>query len=214
MSEPTAASVLAAELDAMISRAEAACIRCRGLSTTSHRGKVEPLGTGAGAPKGGAEGRQLVIGEARGPGRAPPGAEGAWGVPVTADYCALAAIARTASISSSPLAPDPRNGAGTGALGAPRRPVGCRFRFRAPECRPGATASGLGGRCQPELSIARQEVRCLALFAGRDHLHVARADDFTPHVAALGHDREPGGRGPLHPVRQLVQGRVGRAVPR
>ena len=43
MSEPTAASVLAAELDAMISRAEAACMRCRALSRTSHRGKVEPL---------------------------------------------------------------------------------------------------------------------------------------------------------------------------
>ena len=43
MSEPTAASVLAAELDAMICRAEAACMRCRALSRTNHRGRLEPL---------------------------------------------------------------------------------------------------------------------------------------------------------------------------
>ena len=43
MSEPTAASVLAAELDAMISRAEAACMRYQALPKAKRRGRLEPL---------------------------------------------------------------------------------------------------------------------------------------------------------------------------
>ena len=43
MSEPTATSVLAAELDAMISRAEAACMRYQTLPKAKRRGRLEPL---------------------------------------------------------------------------------------------------------------------------------------------------------------------------
>ena len=43
MSEPTAPSVIAAELDAMISRAEAACMRYQAHPRDKRRGKLEPL---------------------------------------------------------------------------------------------------------------------------------------------------------------------------
>ena len=70
-----------------------------------------------------------------------------------------------------------------------------------------ALAAAASRRCGPHGKVDR-----LALLAARDHLHLARADDLTPHMAALGHDREPGGRQPLDRVGQLVECRVGVAV--